>query len=424
MKIDDKGTVMATYSNGQSQAAGQVALADFRNVQGLRPSANGTWAIPSGLVVDGTYSFTAKTLSSNGVRSAAVGPLVITVDTSAPVAPAITGFSPDTGVVGDRLTGKSDIVISGTAEANSIVTIYDRGVPVAIGNADAFGNFSIEVTLLTDGTHNFTTKATDGAGNIGPVSNTLSVKIDTAAPAAPVINTIGSDTGVQGDKLTADNTLTVAGTAEPGSVVSVIVDGQPVGTVVADANGAWTFTTLPLGDGNHSITATATDAAGNTGPQAAPASMAIDTTFPAIPSITGIGPDTGVQGDGLTSATALTVTGNAEPGSTVTLYADGVVVGTATANAQGVFSIPTGTLTSGAHTFVTTATDAAGNTSQPSAQAGMTIDNTAPSAPVITTLGTDTGAQGDGKTSDNTLTATGTAEPGSLVKVSSPNSRT
>jgi flagellar hook protein FlgE len=32
-----------TYSNGQSQAAGQVALADFRNVQGLRPSAGGNW---------------------------------------------------------------------------------------------------------------------------------------------------------------------------------------------------------------------------------------------------------------------------------------------------------------------------------------------------------------------------------------------
>jgi hypothetical protein len=108
------------------------------------------------------------------------------------VAPVISGFSPDTGVVGDLITGKSDIVISGTAEANSIVTIYDRGVPVAIGTADAFGNFSIEVTLLTDGTHNFTTKATDGAGNIGPASNTLSVKIDTAAPAAPVIRTTGA----------------------------------------------------------------------------------------------------------------------------------------------------------------------------------------------------------------------------------------
>ena len=43
LKINDNGIVTATYSNGQSQAAGQVALADFRNVQGLRPSAGGTW---------------------------------------------------------------------------------------------------------------------------------------------------------------------------------------------------------------------------------------------------------------------------------------------------------------------------------------------------------------------------------------------
>jgi flagellar hook protein FlgE len=43
LKINDNGIVTATYSNGQSQAAGVVALADFRNVQGLRPSAGGTW---------------------------------------------------------------------------------------------------------------------------------------------------------------------------------------------------------------------------------------------------------------------------------------------------------------------------------------------------------------------------------------------
>lgn len=43
LRINDNGIVTATYSNGQSQAAGQVALADFRNVQGLRPSAGGGW---------------------------------------------------------------------------------------------------------------------------------------------------------------------------------------------------------------------------------------------------------------------------------------------------------------------------------------------------------------------------------------------
>ena len=43
LKIGDSGVITANYSNGQTQAAGQVALADFRNAQGLRPSAGGNW---------------------------------------------------------------------------------------------------------------------------------------------------------------------------------------------------------------------------------------------------------------------------------------------------------------------------------------------------------------------------------------------
>ena len=58
LRINDNGIVTATYSNGQSQAAGQVALADFRNVQGLRPSAGGTWVetVSSGQPVLGSPS--------------------------------------------------------------------------------------------------------------------------------------------------------------------------------------------------------------------------------------------------------------------------------------------------------------------------------------------------------------------------------
>ncbi len=43
LRINEDGIVTANYSNGQSQAAGQVALADFRNVQGLRPTAGNNW---------------------------------------------------------------------------------------------------------------------------------------------------------------------------------------------------------------------------------------------------------------------------------------------------------------------------------------------------------------------------------------------
>ena len=43
VKIDDRGILTTTYSNGQSQARGQISLADFRNVQGLAPVGAGSW---------------------------------------------------------------------------------------------------------------------------------------------------------------------------------------------------------------------------------------------------------------------------------------------------------------------------------------------------------------------------------------------
>ena len=43
--IEANGVVMARYSNGQSQAAGQVEIATFRNPQGLRQLGDNQWAM-------------------------------------------------------------------------------------------------------------------------------------------------------------------------------------------------------------------------------------------------------------------------------------------------------------------------------------------------------------------------------------------
>jgi len=58
LTIGDNGLISGRYSNGQVQAAGQIALADFRNVQGLRPSANGNWVetVASGQPIVGAPS--------------------------------------------------------------------------------------------------------------------------------------------------------------------------------------------------------------------------------------------------------------------------------------------------------------------------------------------------------------------------------
>ena len=88
--------------------------------------------------------------------------------------------------------------------------------------------------------------------------------IDTAAPAAPVIASFSNDSGVAGDGITNDNTLSSPAAPRP-TARSAVYDGATLlGTATANGSGAWTFTTAALTDGAHSFTAVAIDAAGNT----------------------------------------------------------------------------------------------------------------------------------------------------------------
>ncbi len=62
--IDETGIVQARYSNGQTQAQGQVALANFANPQGLKPASNTNWVSSS---ASGTALIGAPGSSSLGV---------------------------------------------------------------------------------------------------------------------------------------------------------------------------------------------------------------------------------------------------------------------------------------------------------------------------------------------------------------------
>ena len=86
-----------------------------------------------------------------------------------------------------------------------------------------------------------------------------------------------------GDGITNDNTLTLTGTAEANSTVKVYDGATLLGSATANGTGAWSYTTAALANGAHSLTATATDAAGNTGAASAALSVTIDTTAPVAP---------------------------------------------------------------------------------------------------------------------------------------------
>src|SRR5690606_22714891 len=130
-------------------------------------------------------------------------------------------------------------------------------------------------------------------------------------PAAPVISSPANNT------LLSNGQPVFTGTAEALSKVTVLVNGEAVGTTTADAQGAWSFKPAKsIGEGSHKVSATATDVAGNTGSASNQLNITLDLTPPAAPAILAISEDTGSKNDDqITSDNTLVFSGSAEAGA-------------------------------------------------------------------------------------------------------------
>ncbi len=269
--------------------------------------------------------------------------------------------------------------VSGQAEPGSTVTVtYPDGTTATVV-AGTDGSWSVpNPGNLVDG-DTVTATATDPAGNTSlPGTGTVSADI-----TAPVV--------ALDDVLTNDSTPALTGTVnDPTATVVVNVDGVDY-PAVNNGDGTWTLAdnTLPaLTDGPHTITVTATDAAGNVGNDTAV--VTIDTVAPNAPVLDPI------------NATD-PVSGQAEPGSTVTVtYPDGTTA-TVVAGPDGSWSVPNpGNLVDG-DTVTATATDPAGNTSLPGTGT-VSADITAPVVALDDVLTNDSTPALTGTVNDPTAT--------------------
>jgi VCBS repeat-containing protein len=175
-------------------------------------NGSGAWSFDytGTTLADGTHTFTATATDAGGNTSAASSAFFVEIDIATPSAPVITAISNDTGASAtDGVTSDNTLLISGTAEANTTVTLSRSGVGV-IGTTTANGSgawsFDYTGTTLADGSYLFTAFATDTAGNAGTVSADFPVTIDTTAPVITTQPTGG--TYVSGDSFV----LTVAAT--------------------------------------------------------------------------------------------------------------------------------------------------------------------------------------------------------------------
>src|SRR5215510_5004418 len=295
----------------------------------LIQNPNGTWTIID--LRSGSPDGTDLLINIEQVQ---FSDTLVTLGGSPPVisAPTISSYSTDSGIVGDGITNDNTLTLTGTAPANSTVTIYDGATLLGTATANVSGAWTFTTGALSDATHSFTATATDGSGNVSAASAALGVTVDTVAPGAPIISSYSTDSGTVGDGITNDNTLTLIGTAAAGSTVSIYDGATLLGAATANGSGGWSFTTVALADAAHSLTARAADAAGNTSAASAALTVTIDTAAPGVPTIASFSNDSGVAGDRITNDNTLTLTGTAAASSTVSIYDGATLLGTTTAN--------------------------------------------------------------------------------------------
>ncbi|MGU3412583.1 Ig-like domain-containing protein [Enterobacteriaceae bacterium C34A] len=438
----EPGSVVAIY-DGSTKLGETIADKD------------GNWTFtPETPLAEGPHSLTVTATDAVGNTSAPSAPWELVIDTTAPGQPGIDGDGPGLGDVTDNkgpITGSVENggttddntpTFSGKGESGDTVIVIDGDERIGEVIVDENGNweFTPEEPGLGDGKHEISVIIQDPAGNQSEPSDPWIVNVDTTAPDAPVISVVIDDVGTETGNLnngdhTDDTQPTLKGTAEVGSVVAIYDGSTKLGETTADKDGNWEFTpTTPLNGGEHSLTVTATDAAGNTSAPSAPWTLDItDTTAPDAPVIGSIADDVGVkQGDLINGETTddaqPTLKGTAEPGSVVTIYDGETKLGEAITDNDGKWEFtPEAPLAEGPHSLTTTATDAAGNTSAPSAQWELVIDTTAPEQPgidgdgpglgdVTDNKGPITGSvENGGTTDDNTPTFSGKGEPGDTV---------
>ena len=214
--------------------------------------ASGVWSFtPTGLA-DGTHTIVASEIDAAGNTGTAS--LSFTLDTAAPVVPSIAGFSPDNGTVGDGITDASVLKLTGTAEANSTVKIYDGATLLGSSTANDSGGWDYTTTSLNPGSHSFTATDTDMAGNTSAASSALAVTL-----TIPVDATSFS--------YNPKGLALLSGTSEQNSTISLhdSSSGALLGNVTTCSNGNWAFFMVGVSNSVHSYTAIATDNSGNTG---------------------------------------------------------------------------------------------------------------------------------------------------------------
>ncbi|ENH4138094.1 non-fimbrial adhesin SiiE, partial [Salmonella enterica] len=263
--------------------------------------------------------------------------------------------------------------IGGTSEPNSKITIFVNGVEKAIAYTTGAGHWGVVLPALgNDGNYELTFKVEDVAGNIrefGPQN----VILDTVISPLTVVLREADDSGKVGDWITNKSHVTIDGTAEAGSTLTIRnPQGVVIATLVVGNDGRWSAE-LDLREGSNAFVVVSEDQAGNS--QQKDILIEHDTQIEISDISLSRDTNSGDKYDLITNNKSPVLVAMTDPGATVQVYINGVLQGTVEASSSGniSYTMPANSA-DGEYQVQFVATDTAGNRVE-SAITTVTIDS-------------------------------------------------
>lgn len=447
----------STKSAAEALSTDGVVTAAAENGSAIKLTLNGYSGASVILSLIGTGTSQAVTLTQAQILALGDGPvqvamtvtdlagnqsslqsLTFNLDAAAPEVPQMTlASNVANGATASEATAPTGILTI-SAESGALMTVRFAGslgtvtrTLLSDGAPKQIVLTALELQTIGDGPVAVSASASDASGNVSAAA-TSSFTLDRQAPLTPVLTLGAGVTGgaTQAEATAATGVVTVR--AEGGSAITVTFAGtQGIVSKEIVANGSaqavilTTANLATLGDGAVSVTATATDAAGNASVIGTPLEFTLDRVAPSAPTVA-LG--TGIA-DGASAAEASSQGGvasvTAAAGLTVSVtFRNGtrqvVKEVTATGAAQAVVLTENdlATLGSGTVSISALTRDPAGNESSAATQS-FTLDMVAPASPLVSLIGASA------KTSAQASNVTGvlqvTAELNAAVTVNFTN---
>src|SRR3989339_2032540 len=281
---------------------------------------------------------------------------LLIIDCIAPVVPVVNDL-PDYTNVGLQ-------VITGTAEANASIYIYNNNLLVGSTETSSGGTFS-KTIALDIGNNEIKVKAKDAAGNISQLSDGQTIVYDIEEPrlsfieVSPSLSTIGSVLigFTVSEPLISDPVVDINGN---------LAVRQSMENQISGIRYYYTYeVTKADQEGAATISIKAGDMAGNLTTYSSDKFLTIDFSSPDAPSIAVL--------PNYTNINTYTISGEAEPNTQISIYNNNVLVATINCENDGTFSV-TITLNIGKNEIKITAEDSAGNMSELSSTQTIVYD--------------------------------------------------